>query len=122
MSIKEYSEVEPTDNEIEEELNSIYYKDVTICGYTQNQAHALKRLDRVAFDMYASDNMRWYKCDMCDTVFKGEDAEDDAMACCQEECAECGKNLFPHENCSSNADTCYNCILKMEEEEETDEE
>lgn len=115
MSHKEYSEVEPTDDEIEDELNSIYYQDVTICGYTQNQAHALKRLDRVAFDMYASDNMHWFRCDICDKVYKDDDAEEDARECCQEYCAECDKALYPHENCGSNADTCWNCLTKEEE-------
>ena len=115
MSHKMYSEDEPTDDEITEMLDEIYPDPVTACGMTFDQSYILKEMDRVAFDSFASDNMRWYKCDVCGTVYKSDDAEDEARECCQEYCDNCGDDL-------PDGDTglCETCT--MEENEDDDEE
>jgi len=93
MTKNKYSEVEPTDDEIVAELEELYPNTVYICGMEMNPAYILKIMDRVAFDQYANDNMQWYKCDVCETVYKDENAEEDAIECCQNHCSECGKEV-----------------------------
>jgi hypothetical protein len=85
MSHKMYSEAGPTDAEITADLDELYPEPVTACGMTFDQSYILKHLDRVAFDMHASDSMNWYQCDVCGKVYKGGGAEEEARECCQEE-------------------------------------
>lgn len=113
MSKQSYSENDPTDEEIRDYLDEMYPEPVYICGMIQNQAYALKELDPIAFQMIGNDNMRWYKCDICDTVYKDDDAEDKAMECCQEYCDECGKDLDDGES-----GLCEDCQIEEDEEDE----
>jgi len=85
MSKNKYSEYEPTDEEIMEEIEQIYPETIDICGMKMSPAYILRKMDRVAFDMYCSDNMNYFKCDVCGTIFKSEDAEEEAIECCQED-------------------------------------
>ncbi len=102
MSHFAYSEYLPTDDEIEEELREIYPDPVDVCGMEMDQVRVLKEMDRLAFDIYASDNMRWYICDACQKVFRGDDAEEEARECCQEYCNVCGEAI-------SSGDLCEEC-------------
>lgn len=110
MSHKMYSEYEPSDDEITAELDEIYPEPVTACGMTFDQSYILKNLDRVAFDMYASNNMQWYQCDVCGKVYRTDDAEEDARECCQEYCDECGDPLPDGES-----ELCEDCQNAEEE-------
>jgi hypothetical protein len=116
MSKQGYSEVDPSDREIEDYLDEIYPEDVVVCGYKMTQSYVLKRMDRIAFDMFGSDNMRWYKCDICDTIYKDDDAEDSAIECCQKTCDECGKDLDD----DYEADMCEDCLIEEENDEDED--
>src|SRR5688572_26304097 len=110
MSHKNYSEQAPTDSEIVDFLEEIYPEDVTICGQSFSQAYALKRLDRISFDMVASNLMDWYSCDECNTVYKDEDAEEKARECCQNYCKDCDEPLYKDENCDdTNSGLCWDC-------------
>lgn len=93
MSKISYSEVEPTDSEITDYIDDIYYEPVMVCGMEMTQSYILKNMDEVAFYQYGSNNMRWYKCDICDTIYKDDGAEDKAIECCQNHCVECGKEI-----------------------------
>ena len=115
MSKNSYSEVDPDDDEIRDYLDELYPEPVLVCGMEMTQSYVLKEMDRIAFDMVGSDNMRWYKCDICDTVYKDDDAEDKAIECCQEYCDECGKDLDDGES-----GLCEDC--QIEEDNEDDEE
>jgi hypothetical protein len=116
MSKNSYSEVDPSDREIEDYLDELYPEPVIVCGYEMTQSYVLKHMDRVAFEMCGNDNMRWYKCDICDTVYKDDDAEDKAIECCQKECSECGKDLDD----DYELDMCEDCIAEQEDEEDID--
>lgn len=113
MSKNNYSEVEPTDDEIQEELEQIYPEEINVCGMKMNPVYVLKRMDRVAFDMYASDNMRWYKCDDCGTVYKSDDAEDEAIECCQNHCSSCGKDI---DGDPDYYELCEDCAKEIDSE------
>lgn len=118
MSKNSYSEVDPTDAEIEDYLDEMYPEDVIVCGMPMSQSYILKHMDRIAFDMTGSDNMRWYKCDICGTVYKDDGAEDKAIECCQKECSECGKDL----DNDYEPDICEDCIMDEDTDPESDEE
>lgn len=113
MSKQKYSEVEPSDSEIEDYLDELYPESVNVCGYDTTQSYILKHMDRIAFDMFGSDNMSGYKCDVCDTVYKDDDAEDKATECCQKECSECGKDLDD----DSESYLCDDCLIEEDIEE-----
>lgn len=115
MSHKMYSEYEPTDDEITDLLDEIYPDDVVVCGMYMSQSYILKEMDRIAFDSFASDSMRWYVCDVCGEVHKDDDAEESARECCQEYCDECGQALPDGET-----DLCENCQDAEETEEVTE--
>lgn len=112
MSKKMYSEAEPTDEEITDALDELYPNSVKVCGMEMTQSYVLKHLDRVAFDSFAADTMRWYECDVCRTVYKSEDAEEEARECCQEYCDECGADMPDGES-----GTCGKCLEEEENEE-----
>jgi len=111
MSKQSYSEVEARDEEVREYLDEIYPDEVEICGMSMTQSYILQHLDRPAFDEFASQNMNWYKCDICDTVYKNNGAEDKAMECCQKECSECGKDLDD----DWKEDMCEDCQIEAED-------
>lgn len=117
MSHKNYSEYEPTDDEITEALDEIYPDDVIICGMSMSQSYVLKHMDRIAFDSFASDTMRWYRCDSCGVVYKSDDSEEEARECCQEYCNGCGDDLPDGES-----GLCETCQEEADESEETEEE
>ena len=116
MSKTQYSENDPTDDEIAEYLDEMYPEPVYVCGMEMTQSYVLKHMDRTAFDMTGSDNMRWYKCDVCDTVYKDDNAEDEAMECCQEYCNECGCDLDEE----TFSGLCLHCEMTEDEDEDID--
>ena len=85
MSHKNYSEYEPEDQEVEDDLNQ-RSGEVEVCGMVFESGRILKELDRVAFDQYSNDSMRWYQCGVCDKIYRDDDAEEEARECCQQLC------------------------------------
>ena len=114
MSHKMYSEVEPSDSDITDYLDELYPEPVTACGMKFTQSYILKHLDRVAFDMVASNNMQWYQCDVCGEVYKGDDAEEKARECCQNYRDECGKELDDE----FDGELCEDCEAEENEDED----
>lgn len=114
MSKQNYSEVEPTDSEIEDYLDDIYYEDVEVCGYSFRQSYILKHMDRTAFNM-AGNNIEKFKCGICDTIYFGEN---EAMNCCQKECSECGAYLDD----DFEGELCEDCQAEEDDEGENSEE
>lgn len=121
MSHKNYSEYEPSDQEIEDLLDELYPEPVEACGMEFSQSYILKNLDRVAFDMFGSDSMNWFTCDICGKLHQDDDAEESARECCQRYCDECGKELDDDPQ-GNSSDLCDDCQALEDEEFEEDSE
>lgn len=68
-------EREPTEEEVEEDLNEIY-GDVSICGLEYPAGRALKEIDPIAFRCAVSEaEMKDEECDACDGT--GEEQEEE---------------------------------------------
>ena len=76
-----YTEVNTTDEEYEQELNEIY-GDVKICGLEFPAGRALRLLDPTAFRCGLADKEIMFKCDECGTE---HEEESEAGECCNDE-------------------------------------
>jgi hypothetical protein len=73
-------EIEMTEEEYEELLNSIY-EPVSVCGYMHDQGSLLLEIDPIAFRCGLSEEPSKYQCGECENIF---DDYDDANECCQD--------------------------------------